>query len=90
MKHVILKPTSKSKQESVTENSQQVTYEEKQKLACKQNGEKAFYKQPWFWFFVTIIVMCLTRPIKIIICGNGNGNDSANNSGNNNPFNNPF
>lgn len=35
--------------------------------------EEKFYKEPWFWICMTIIIFCLTRPYKIVVCGNGNG-----------------
>nr|WP_302598650.1 hypothetical protein [uncultured Cellulosilyticum sp.] len=34
--------------------------------------EKRFYEEQWFWMAITIIVICLTRSVKVIICGNNN------------------
>lgn len=45
--------------------------------------EKRFYEEQWFWMAITIIVICLTRGVKIITCGNGNGNNGNGNTGNN-------
>ena len=36
--------------------------------------EKRFYEEQWFWMAITIIVICLTRSVQVIICGN-NGNE---------------
>ena len=82
MKHVILKPASKKGQQIMMRKRQEISND------CDQTKEeqlqkihkKAFYEEKWFWFCLVIIVMCLTRPIKVIICGNcnGSGNDSAN------------
>lgn len=36
-----------------------------------------FYETPWFWICVTVIVMCLTKSHKIVICGNSNGNGNS-------------
>lgn len=45
----------------------------KEKLQLLDNSEDAFYKKPWFWVCITIIIMCLTRPHVRVTCGNGNG-----------------
>ncbi len=34
----------------------------KEKLQLLKNSEDAFYKKPWFWVCITLIIMGLTRP----------------------------
>lgn len=69
MKHIRLQT---SKQSELQKDLQ------RERLEVEKSGksiqEKKFYETPWFWICITVIVMCLTRPFKIVICGNGNGN----------------
>ena len=88
MKHVLLKPTAKSGR-SKKEDKNQVAgrrINEAVEGEALEERKPAFYEQKWFWMCLVVIIVCLTRPIKIIICGNGNGCgcDSGNNNGNNN------
>ena len=62
MKHVILKPASKKGQQIMMRKRQEI-------------HKKAFYEEKWFWFCLVLIVVCLTRPIKVIICGNDIGSN---------------
>lgn len=75
------------KKQEVTHKELRPVEEKSEEVIIK---EKKFYEMPWFWVCVTIIIVCLTRPLKIVICGNGNGcgNDSGNNNGNDNGNNN--
>lgn len=57
----------------------QVTSCIREKLQLLENSEDAFYKKPWFWVCITIIIMCLTRPHVRVTCGNGNGNGCRDN-----------
>lgn len=52
-------------------------------ILSSSTKNKKFYEMPWFWICLTIIVMCITRPKKTIICGNGNGNGSGSRNTNN-------
>lgn len=47
-----------------------------------ESHEKEFYKQPWFWMCITIIVVCLTRGKAVYRIGNGCGNGCNNSSAN--------
>ena len=46
----------------------------KEKLQLLDQSEDAFYKKPWFWVCITLVIMCLTRPHVRVSTGNGNGN----------------
>ena len=59
----------------------QVTKCIKEKFQILENSEDAFYKKPWFWVCITIVIMCLTRPHVRVTCGNGNGNGCGGNKG---------
>lgn len=50
----------------------------KQKDKKELQVQKKFYEMPWFWICMTVIVMCLTKSKKIIICGNANGSGHGN------------
>ncbi|MBP3889275.1 MAG: hypothetical protein J6F30_16745 [Cellulosilyticum sp.] len=52
--------------------------ESKQEAKQEVQVQKKFYEMPWFWICITVIVMCLTKSKKIIICGNANGSGHAN------------
>lgn len=56
----------KFKQRAKQENKQEVQV------------QKKFYEMPWFWVCITMIVMCLTKSNKIIICGNANDSGHGN------------
>lgn len=92
-KHALEKYRTK-KQAIQKQASKNQMAESEEKYPLEINGEaakeKKFYEMPWFWVCVTIIVVCITRPLKIVICGNGNGsgNDNGNNNGNHNANNN--
>lgn len=53
----------------------------KEKLQLLDYSEDAFYKKPWFWVCITIVVMCLTRPHIRVTAGSGNGNGCSGNRG---------
>lgn len=82
-KHAIKNQAPKSQVEEAIKNTSL-------EVESKASKEKKFYEMPWFWVCVTIIVVCITRPLKIIICGNcnGSGNENGNNNGNDNANNN--
>ncbi len=51
-------------------------------MCCNEKGvqglkliEDKFYKKPWFWIGMVIMVYCITRPYVIVMCGNGSGNN---------------
>lgn len=41
------------------------------KVRVVRRTEK-FYEQQWFWMAIMVIVICLTRSVKVIVCGNNN------------------
>ena len=76
----------KKKQEIVDQETEKVSLKEKveklPEVLVSGSHDKKFYEMPWFWICLTIIVVCLTRPKKTIICGNGNGNGNGSGRGN--------
>ena len=48
--------------------------QEKQPKKEIEKEEKPFYKKPWFWAFITLIIMSISRPHVTVVCGNGNDN----------------
>lgn len=72
-KKKMLQPSKGESMENLEFKESQQVRAVKHEAKKELQEQKRFYEMPWFWVCITIIVMCLTKSKKIIICGNGNG-----------------